>query len=188
MNEKICCVLGGPQQDLKKKADKKNYSYLKERLKKEIETAISEDYNTFITSCTSDIELFAIELVIELRKEANWIKIEVAAPLVNKANTLILNQHENFYILLARADNVFYFDSLEISESILKSYKYMIEKSSRIIAVTDGRPGAIISALRYAVFNEIGIKIIHPLSKDADHDIFFQKTLIMLLKKMNENK
>lgn len=141
MTEKSCCVTGHRHIP----ADKLNY--VKQRLREEIEAAIADGYNSFLSGFAEGVDLLFAELVIEQKALHPHLFLEAALPYRSR----IYAKTTLFQKCLAACNGIHAGQATYSRESYLARNRYMVNLCDRVIAVYDGRPqGGTFYTLCYA--------------------------------------
>ena len=98
---------------------------IKQRLRKEILRAVEDGYMHFINGFSEELDLYFVEIIIELRK--NYPKMVLEAALWND-NKLAKNGKSFDEIL----------KSCNIERCLIDRYHYILHNSERVIAVCGG--------------------------------------------------
>lgn len=148
--DKVCMVTG--HRDL----PVEEIGRIKEELRCEILQAIESGYTHFISGFAQGVDLYFADIVAEL-KESYPITLEAAIPYLNRTKT----KDEDFHRLLAECDVIGIHSEEYSRECFLKRNRIMVQLSSRVIAVYDGRgKGGTFATMRYARIMEREIHII----------------------------
>lgn len=139
--ESTCCVTGH------RKVPKEKITKVRKRLLDEIQNAISDGYTSFIMGGADGVDLMFGELVLEFRDKGCQIELVADIPYRNRLNSksVVFRQ----VIAGCSAVNV-------VMEGYQPSCFHarnrdMVQKSSRVIAVYDGREnGGTAYTIRYA--------------------------------------
>ncbi|MFV0519989.1 MAG: SLOG family protein [Lachnospirales bacterium] len=128
MKGKTCSITGH------RDVDNAKTDYVKKAIKDCVVELINQGYTHFISGFADGIDLYFAEIVAELKKEYD-ITLEAAIPYRNRVNC----KKAIFRNLLAEC-NIIGIHSEEYSKSsYLKRNRFMVEQSSLVICVYDGR-------------------------------------------------
>ena len=129
MTEKACCVTGHREIP----EDKKEYVIAE--LEKEIRAAVTDGYTRFISGFAEGTDLIFAALVIELKAQGYPLVLEAALPYRGRLNS----DDQDFQKILSLCDRI----KVLCEKSSYNCYhihnRYMVDQSSRVIAVYDGR-------------------------------------------------
>lgn len=122
----------------------------KEKLKTEIKKAISDGFVTFISGMAKGIDIWAGELVLELKKDYPHINLILAYPY--KTFNVGTTPEEKKKISYLRENSLdTYFIQTEYSiSSFQKRNMWMVDHSSRVIAFFNGAKGGTLNTINYA--------------------------------------
>ena len=151
-----CCCFTGHRPD-KLKSDEET---VKARLKEKILEAIDDGYKTFISGMAPGVDLWGAEIVIELRKDHPELNLVCAFPYKKDK----FSDEERFAV--ENATHVEY-----VTERYKRSYRYenscfmlrnqwMVDRSSRVIAVFNGTTGGTKHTIDYARSQDKIIRLI----------------------------
>ena len=153
---KTCCFTGHRP----KKLNFNNIFILKQKLKNSIIVAINCGYENFISGMALGCDMLAADIVLELQK-IYPIKLECAIPCVNQTEFWKEEDIKNYKRILRKANKITYTSNAKYYNGCMqKRNKYMVDNSSRIIAVFNGTPGGTMQTLKYAESKNLEIDII----------------------------
>ena len=143
--KKRCCFTGLRPQEIKRSTDD-----IKVDLENEILAAIKEGYSTFITGMDYGTDIWAGNIVVRLKDRFPDLKLIAAVPYPEFSGNWNEEWRKKYDILLARADLVKTI-SAEYSDAACQlRNQWMVDHSSKIIAVHDGKAGATRDTIQYA--------------------------------------
>lgn len=149
--EKACCITG----HRKIPADK--LDYVTKQLTKEIEQAISAGFNTFITGMAEGADLLFAQIIIEKKKTYPHLFLEAAIPYGKRAEST----DKKFCECLKQCNGVFVCQDEYTDDCFFKRNRCMVNISSRVIAVYDGRnSGGTFYTISFAHTSQKEIKVI----------------------------
>lgn len=129
MTEKTCCVTGHREIP----EDKKEYVIAE--LEREIRAAIADGYTRFISGFAEGVDLIFAALIIELKAQGYPLVLEAALPYRGRLNSRDIS----FQKVISLCDRI----KVLCEKSSYNCYhirnQYMVDESSRVIAVYDGR-------------------------------------------------
>ncbi|MBQ0092793.1 MAG: DUF1273 family protein [Clostridiales bacterium] len=143
--EKVCCFTGHRPEKCKGTEEE-----IRARLATEIQNAIGEGYNTFITGMAPGVDTWAADEVLKIKSENKEIKLIAAVPFpgVEKNRTAELQDH--FKAIIGKTDDVQY---------VYRKYRrwvfhardaWMVDHESRVLAVFNRSPGGTEWTINYA--------------------------------------
>lgn len=151
MKEKTCCVAG--HRDIP--ADMEEH--VRRELRREIEAAIADGYLYFLTDFMEGVDQIFAEVVADICRENEAIRLEAVLPYRNRYNKLFENGKTKPLILACT--DVGFTGEKYVGNSIFVCRRKQLERSSRMIVVFDGRDkGGTVSAIRMAHVQGIHIR------------------------------
>ena len=115
----------------------------------------------FITGMARGCDTFFCEAVLNLREKAA-VTVEAAIPYERQAARWREEERERYRRLLERCDHLTYVGREYTRSCNLRRNRYMVDNSSVMIAVYDGKPGGTKYTLEYASRRNLEIIIIEP--------------------------
>lgn len=129
---------------------------LESRLKKEIERAIAEGFNTFIFGAHAGFDLFAAGIILKYSNIVNFKNLEcvrliAVLPFEEQAANWSETARKQYYNTLPKCDEVITLNTRFHKDSYKDQNAYLIENSSRLICyrgsdIDMGIPRIVISA------------------------------------------
>lgn len=151
MKEKTCCVAG--HRDI----SAEQVEYVKQELRREVEAAIADGYLYFLTDFMQGVDQLFAQVVADIRKENEAVRLEAVLPYRNRYNKLF--EDAKTKPLLLACTEVGFSGEKYVGNSIFVCRRKQLERSSRMIAVFDGRDkGGTVSAIRMAHAQGIHIR------------------------------
>ena len=105
----------------------------------------------FLSGCALGTDLWAAEIVLELKKEYPNITLEAAVPCRNQTASWSIKDKERYERLLSHCDTVTVLQERYTADCMQKRNKYMVSKSDYVIAVWNSQPSGTGKTIRYAV-------------------------------------
>ena len=115
----------------------------------------------FITGMARGCDTIFCEAMLDLR-EKTGITVEAAIPYEKQAAGWREEERERYRHLLERCDHITYVGSEYTRNCNLRRNRYMVDNSSVLIAVYDGKTGGTKYTLEYATRRELEVVIITP--------------------------
>lgn len=149
MQGRICCFTGHTISKLKT-----DEATIKKQLKEKIEISIKEGFDTFITGMATGVDIYAGEIVVEIKQSNPEIKLIAAIPWEGQADKWDDEWKERYNALLSQCDEK------EIINKNCTGYhrwfyhvrdRWMVDHSDRVIAFYNGTPGGTKYTIDYAV-------------------------------------
>ena len=136
---------------------------LKQRLKTRIIDAIENGYHRFFTGMAIGVDTWAAEAVLELKEKYPLIKLLAAVPCTQQEKTWPRASKERYHRILNACDEVHQVSDQPYSaKRMLDRDQYMVDRSQRIIAVYNGKPGGTAHTIQRAKESQLVIDAIHP--------------------------
>ena len=124
---------------------------LKEELKEQIINLIeTEGVTHFITGMALGVDLYAAEIVLDLKACYPNITLESAIPCETQAVKWSMTQRERYYDIAAQCDKETMLQSHYSPDCMDKRNRYMVDHADFIIAVWDGRHSGTGKTVTYA--------------------------------------
>lgn len=136
---------------------------MKETLYNELLTSINEGYNTFLSGMALGFDILCVEVLLKLKKTYKDIKIIGIIPCKTQDKLWKDEQKKKYKDLLNKIDGVrCIYDDYIGSECMLERNRYMVNHSSKMIALFNGLPGGTKSTIDYAKKQGLNVTIIKP--------------------------
>lgn len=150
MNEKElrlhrCCFTGHRPEKMTDTED-----FIMESLRREIKRAIRDGYKTFISGMARGVDIWAGEIVLELRDSGLPIHLIAASPYRGFEERWSREWQERYTAILRRADLARFICPRYSRDSFQRRNEWMVDHSTRIIAVYNGKPGGTQNTIEYA--------------------------------------
>ena len=141
MIEKTCCFTGH------RNIPADRLTYVEMELRKLIMAAVDDGYTHFINGGAAGADLLFAAIVMELKEKGYRLYLEAALPYSNRKKS----KDPDFQKILAACDAVKVISEQYNRGCYFARNRYMVDKSSRIIAVYDGREsGGTFYTMQYA--------------------------------------
>ena len=130
-------------------------------LREQIEKAIEDGFTTFITGMERGIDLWAAEIVLELKKKHKDKELHLicALPHPNFESKWKLSDKMKYHSILKKAD----LQRTIRPEFSMSAYQkrniWMVNKSNRVIAAYNGEKGGTRNTIDYAC--KVGINVVN---------------------------
>lgn len=160
MNEKElrlhrCCFTGHRPEKLTATEDS-----ILESLRREIKRAVADGYKTFITGMARGVDIWAGEIVLELRDDGLPIHLIAASPYRGFEERWPREWQERYAAILSRADLVRFICPGYSRESFQRRNEWMVDHSARVIAVYNGQPGGTRNTIQYAQREKVCVRFV----------------------------
>lgn len=126
-------------------------------LEAEIRKAITEGYTTFISGMAQGVDIWAAEIVLRLRQEGQALQLICAIPYEGFEAGWTADWQRRYRSVLQSADAVNYICARRCRGCYHIRNRWMVDRSSRIIAVYAGQSGGTKATIDYASRNSISI-------------------------------
>lgn len=165
MERVVCCFTGHRPQNLKFGYNEHSFECI--RLKKLLRKAIIgmiTKYNVshFISGMALGVDMYAAEIVLEVKKEFPNVILECAIPCRTQATKWSSHFVERYNNIVDNADVKTILQESYTKDCMRKRNEYMINHSNYVIAVFNGESGGTANTINYARKNKKKILIINP--------------------------
>jgi len=164
IKSKTCCFTGHRPQKLPWGFNEDD-ERCKEMISKatiEIEDAISKGYDTFITGMAIGFDMICAEIVLTLKKKYKHIKLVGAIPCKGQEKPWRAVAQQRYNKILKQLNWKWIGSETYTDECMHKRNDYMLNNSSLVIALFDGKRGGTQSTILKAEKQGLKIKIINP--------------------------
>ena len=142
-----------------------------ESLKKEIRTAIADGFQTFISGMARGVDLWAAEIVLDLKKKNPALRLHCILPCEGQEDAWPMSEQERYRSILRQADEVIYVNREYTSDCMLARNRYLVEHSSVLLAVYNGsRRSGTGMTVRYAKRLGREVIVIAPVSRSVSYE------------------
>ena len=148
-----CCFTGHRPQKLRRPIDD-----IKVDLENEILKAIADGYTTFITGMAYGTDIWAGNIVVRLKDRFPDLKLIAALPFPEFSENWDDEWRDKFDALFARADLVKTLSPAYSEEAYQERNQWMVDHSSKVIAVYDGKAGGTRNTIQYARKNGVFVR------------------------------
>lgn len=140
-----CCFTGHRPEKLSKSEDE-----IKAALEEAIRAAITDGYTTFISGMARGVDIWAAEIVLNLRDAGTPIKLICASPYEGFDTKWKAEWQERYNTVMKEADLVRFICKGYSRSCFQTRNEWMVDHSSRVIAVYNGEPGGTRNTIEYA--------------------------------------
>ena len=123
---------------------------LKQELAARLEGIYEAGYRHFICGMAAGCDLYFAEAVQALREAHPELSLEAAIPCDGQADAWPIPQQRRYERLLAESDAVTFVQHRYTPGCMQRRNEYMVDASSLLLAVFDGKPGGTMNTLLYA--------------------------------------
>lgn len=135
-------------------------AYVITGLRKAIEEAVNEGYTTFITGCSRGTDLWAADIVIEMRRHDKRLKLICAIPFEGFDEKWTIDWRKHLKQVKKQADWIHVVSEEYHADVYQKRNAWLVSKASKIIAVCNGKPSGTLNTVRYAETQKVPVHII----------------------------
>lgn len=161
-----CCFTGHRPQKLPWGYDEEWEACIRLKLKLavEIEEMRKRGVTTFISGMAIGVDLWAAEIVLDLKRAYpdDKIRLFAAIPFEGQANKWSAEYRERYFNVLAKADDEITFHAHYTKSCMHERNRYMVDYSAHMIAVFNGEKGGTANTMRYAESKGLHIVVINP--------------------------
>lgn len=147
-----CCFTGHRPQKLRRSEKE-----IKADLEKAIKQAIADGYTTFITGMAYGVDIWAGQIVVRLRESNPTLHLIAAVPFRGFEDRWSADWKKAYAELLEQADLVKYICPHYSGGAYQRRNEWMVDHSSRIIAVFNGEPSGTKNTIDYAKTKDAAI-------------------------------
>ena len=123
---------------------------IRAKLWEAITDAESCGYDTFISGMALGVDIWAAEEILYLKENGAKLKLICAVPFQGFERNRTEEQQEKYRIILNKADETVFISPKYNRWCFHARDEWMVNHSSRVIAVFNGSPGGTASTIRYA--------------------------------------
>lgn len=166
LNKNITCAFTGKRpQNLPWKFNEEDErcKLIKEKTKIEIENAVKKGYKNFITGMALGFDTYVAEILLELKQQYE-LKLICVIPCKTQDTLWSQKDKKRYHDILSKADYIHCISETYTSWCMQKRNEYMVDNSSLLIALFDGKSGGTKNTIDYATNNGVETIVINPLS------------------------
>ena len=143
---------------------------LKQVLRTEIVKLIeNEGVTHFISGMAIGVDMFAAEIILDLKSVYPKLSLESAIPCETQAAKWTEEQRERYYYIASKCDKETMLQNHYTPDCMHKRNRYMVDQADYIIAVWDGRPSGTGTTVAYAQKQGKPIKVINPKTLEVQN-------------------
>ena len=148
-------------------------------MESQIRTAIDDGYTTFIMGMAQGVDIWAAEIVIQLRTENPQLKLIAAVPFPEYTKRWTQEWKSRAEAVIAQADLGFLVSEHYSLEAYQKRNMWMVDHSGLVISVFNGEAGGTDNCIQYAMSAGVPVRNIpdrapnehySQISRDTDFD------------------
>lgn len=148
-----CCFTGHRPEKLHISEEK-----VKELLKAEIEQAVFDGFNVFITGMARGVDIWAAMIVLNMRKTDKEVKLICASPYPNFEKQWTSSWQLDYNYIMSNADLVRFISPFYIKSCFQIRNQWMVNHSKRVIAVFTGEKSGTKNTVDYALRHGIEVR------------------------------
>lgn len=134
--------------------------FIKQQLYNEIIKSIQDGFNVFISGMARGVDIWASEIVLQLKNDGYPIKLICALPYDGFENNWSVYWQNKYNLILSRADLVRCISTHYSPDCFKLRNEWMVNHSSRVIAVYNGKGGGTKNTINYAKAQNIPVYIV----------------------------
>lgn len=142
--------------------DAPNCKAFKEDCKKIYEGAIKYGMTNFLNGMAEGFDMISAEIIIELKKTYNNIKLIACIPCLGQELKWKIKQQKRYNKILKQCDEKIVLSDCYTPSCMNDRNKYMVAHSSVVIACFNGKPSGTGNTIRYAKKQKLKVRIINP--------------------------
>ena len=147
-----CCFTGHRPEKLHKPEEQ-----IKKDLEVSILQAVDDGFVTFISGMARGVDIWAAEIVLRLRESNPAIHLVAASPYRGFESRWSVDWQSRYNAILQQADLVRFVCPSYSRDCFQRRNEWMVDRSSRVIAVYNGESGGTRNTIEYARENDIHI-------------------------------
>ena len=132
---------------------------IRKDLKVAISEAIDDGMNVFISGMARGVDIWAAQIVLDLRNKGADVKLICACPYDGFENSWSQEWQRQYRDILSEADLVKYICKGYSRSCFQIRNEWMVDHASKVIAVYNGEKGGTKNTIDYA--NRVGVPFIH---------------------------
>lgn len=136
---------------------------LKERLTKQIKKLIEDGADEFYSGMALGVDMWAAEIVLELKQEYSKLKLTAVIPCPEQADRWSEEHKARYQSILDRCDKTITTSPSYTRGCMHKRNRALVDLCDVLIAVFDGTKGGTMQTVNYAKSKKRKIEIITPL-------------------------
>ena len=127
-------------------------------LEQEIKQAYEDGINVFITGMARGVDIWAAEAVLKLRKKHDDIKLVCASPYDGFEKKWSTEWQKRYNDIMQAADYTKFICPGYSIGCFQERNEWMVDHSSRVIAVFNGEKGGTKNTIEYAIMHRVEIR------------------------------
>lgn len=135
------------------------------RLKQEINAAFDDGFNVFISGMARGVDIWAAEIVLQLRESGKDVKLICASPFEGFERSWSSDWKERYKSVMEKADLVRFICQSYSRACFQIRNEWMVDHSARVIAAWNGLPSGTKNTIDYA--HRSGVAVINIFDNDC---------------------
>lgn len=136
---------------------------LKERLANIIRKLIEDGADEFYSGMALGVDMWAAEIVLELKKDYPNIKLTAVIPCPEQADRWSAEHRERYQSILERCDKTITTSPSYTKGCMMKRNRALVELCDILVAVFDGSKGGTMQTVNYAKSKKRKIEMLTPM-------------------------
>ncbi len=133
---------------------------LKERLRAAVHQAYEDGYRHFISGMARGCDQYFAELILEMKETYPDVTLEAAIPCETQAAAWKDHERERYFDLVERCDYETMVQRQYDRGCMQRRNRYMVDRSSRLIAAYDGMLGGTMYTIHHAMQKGVDVVIL----------------------------
>ena len=138
----------------------RNEKDIKKDLEKEIRQAVADGLNVFITGMARGVDIWAAQIVLQLRREGHGVRLICACPYDGFESGWSKEWQRQYKEILSEADFVKYICEGYSRSCFQIRNEWMVNHSARVIAVFNGEKSGTKNTIDYAIRQNVPVEFI----------------------------
>ena len=147
-----CCFTGHRPERMNEDEDT-----VKALLDAAIGQAVSDGFTTFISGCARGVDLWAASVVLNKRQDNPNIHLICAVPFRGFEQRWNMEDRELYNYILSNTDLVRYINDYYFPACFQRRNEWMVDHSSRVIAVFNGQKSGTKNTVDYAIMKRVEV-------------------------------
>jgi uncharacterized phage-like protein YoqJ len=137
---------------------------LKVRLYCEVDRMRENGVTVFLTGMAQGMDMIAAEIVLDIKKAYIFddVRLVAVVPFEGQADRWGQANRARYSRILSKADEIVTLQKLYTDDCMLARNRWMVDASSHMIAVFNGREGGTKYTVKYAIKQGLDVVVIHP--------------------------
>lgn len=131
-----------------------------EGLEKEIRQTIADGFTVFISGMARGVDIWAAEIVLRLRSAGQPLRLICVSPYRGFESRWSPDWRQRYNAIIGTADLVRFICPFYSRDCFQRRNEWMVDHSSRVIAVYNGEAGGTRNTIQYAERNGIQVKMV----------------------------